>query len=116
MLTLADRGALRRAIRDPALDPNLRAVLRLRHDQLGGRGADFHVAGPDDAPADAEAAVGWPLALDGAAQWEWLERHPGGWAEAVFVLSDDGPAQVLLAPDGSPLGRRLRELEAEHAG
>lgn len=115
MLTLADRGSLRRAIRDPALDPHLRAVLRLRHDQLGGPSADFHVAGQGDAPADAEAAVGWPLVLDGAAQWEWLQRHPGGWAEAVFVLSDDGHAQVLLARDGSPVGSRLRELEAQHA-
>lgn len=109
MLTLTTRAALRRAIRDPALDPHLRAVLRLRHDQTGGAGADFHVAQPGDAPTDAEAAVGWPMLIDGSPQWEWAERHPGGWAEVVFVLSDDGPAQVLLAHETSPIAAALSE-------
>lgn len=99
MLTLTDRDALRRAARDPTLDPHLRAVLHLRFHQLGGAGADFHVVRPGDLLADAEGAVGWPMAIDGAPQWEWLDRHPGGWTEVVFVLGDDGPAQVLLVPD-----------------
>lgn len=101
MLTLTDRDALRRAIRDPALDLHLRAALLLRFEQMGGAGADFHVLQPGDALADAEAAVGFPLTLDGAPCWEWAERHPGGWNEVVLILSDDGPAQVLLVPDGA---------------
>jgi hypothetical protein len=98
MQTITDRAALRRAIRDPALDPHLRAVLRLRHDQLGGAGACFYVVQPHDRIADAEAAIGFPLTDEGEPCWEWLQRHPGGWCEVVFVLSDDGPAQVLLVP------------------
>lgn len=93
MLTLTDRAALRRAARDPTLDPHLRAVLRLRLEQPG---ADFHVAQPGDGIAAAEAAVGFPLTVDGEPCWEWLERHTGGWTEVCFVLSDDGPAQVTF--------------------
>lgn len=112
MLTLADRGALRRAIRDPAFDPNLRAVLRLRHDQLGGVGADFHIVGTTDGIAAAEAAIGFPMTIDGAPMWEWIARHPGGITEVTFILSDDGPAQVLLIPDSSPITDLLREHAA----
>lgn len=113
MFSIIDRGALRRAIRDPALDPHLRAALQLRHDQLGGVGADFHVAGPGDTLADAEAAVGFPLAIDDAPTWEWTHRHPGGWTEVTFILSDDGPAQVLLVPDDSDPA--ITDLLREHA-
>lgn len=103
------RAALRRAAFDATLDPHLRAVLRLRLEQLGGACAHFYVVPPGDGVADAEAAVGFPLTIDGQPSWEWLERHPGGWAEAVFVLSDDGPAQVLLVPDASAITDLLRE-------
>lgn len=115
MISLTDRASVRAAARDPTLDPAVRAVLRLRYEQLGGPGAHFHVAGPDDSPVDAEKAVGWPLALEGEAQWEWLAHHPGRVCEAAFVLSDDGHAQVLLARDDAPVGRRLRELEGQPA-
>ncbi|WBH15285.1 hypothetical protein [Sphingomonas radiodurans] len=113
MLTLNDRGALRGAIRDPSLDPRVRAVLRLRFDQLGGTGAAFHVVGNADLVADAEAAVGFPMTLDGEPCWEWLERHPGGITEIVFVLSDDGPAQVLLVPGNADPS--ITSLLQEHA-
>lgn len=113
MLTLTDRGALRGAIRDPSIDPHLRAVLRLRFDQLGGTGASFHVVGNTDLLADAEAAVGFPMTLEGEPAWEWIERHPGGITEVVFVLSDDGPAQVLLVP--SDADSSIINLLQEHA-
>lgn len=113
MLTLTNRAALRRAIRDPALDPHLRAVLHLRFHQLGGAGADFHVFQYGDCIAQAEAAVGFPMTLDGAPAWEWTERHPGGWTEVVFVLSDDGPAQVLLVPDDADAS--ITAVLREHA-
>lgn len=112
MLTITDRAALRRAIRNPSLDPHLRAVLKLRFEQLGGVGADFHILEPPDDLAVAEAAVGFPLVVDGVPAFEWTRRHPGGWTEVVLVLSDDGPAQVLLVPDASPVADLLREHAA----
>lgn len=109
MLTLTDPAAVRRAARDPELDPHLRAVLRLRLRQTGDADAHFHVAEAGDAIADAEAAVGFPVTLEGEPAWEWIERHHGGISEVAFVLSDDGPAQVLLVPDASPIAAVLRE-------
>lgn len=99
MLSLLDRAAIRAAARDPAHDPYLRAVLKLRFEQLGVAGAHFHVVQRGDTLADAEAAAGFPLVLDEAPCWEWVESHPGGWTEIVLILSDDAPAQVLLVPD-----------------
>lgn len=98
MLTLITPAQLRAATLNARLHPHLRALLRLRFEQLGGDGADFHVMSRTDTLADAEEAVGWPLAADGSPQWEWALGHPGGWTEVTFVLSDDGPAQVLLVP------------------
>lgn len=65
MQSFTDRVALRRAVRDPSLDPHLRAVLRLRFEQMGGAGAHFHVAREGDLVPDAEAAVRFPMTLDG---------------------------------------------------
>ncbi len=113
MQTFTDPDALRRAARDPTLPAAVRAVLALRLRQTGGEGAHFHVAGPGDGIADAQVAVGWPLAIDGEPQWEWAERHPGGVTEVTFVLSDDGAAQVLLVPNGA--GPDLADLLREHA-
>lgn len=101
MLTLTDRASIRRAALDARLDRHLRAILHLRFEQMGGSGAHFHALEPGDTLAAAEAAVGWPLASDESPCWEWLAHHPGGWTEVTFVLSDDGPAQVLLVPDGA---------------
>lgn len=115
MLTLTDRDAVRLAARDPTIDRHVRAVLRLRFEQLGGVGANFHVVEAGDTNADAEAAVGWPMAFDGAPQWEWAARHPGGVVELTFVLSDDGPAEVLLVPDLPGIDPMLLELCRQHA-
>lgn len=112
MNILGNRAALLAAIRDPATDPDLRAVLALRFEQLGGAGATFHVFEQSDEPADVEAAIGWPVMLDGEPCFEWSELHPGGWHELVFVLSDDGPAQVLIARDDSPIADLLRAARA----
>ncbi|WP_375381519.1 hypothetical protein [uncultured Sphingomonas sp.] len=113
MLSLTDRASIRAAARDPTIAPAVRAVLRLRHGQLGGgAGAHFHVVRPGDTLADAEAAVGWPMTLEGSPGWEWIERH-GPVAEAVFILSDGGPAQVLLVPDDACPS--ITSLLREHA-
>jgi len=92
-------------------DPQLRRILELRCDQLGPPGswepenlARFHVVEPGDTLADIEAALGFaPLVNyvddpDSAFPPEWAEDH-GGWLELVFILSDDGPAEVLLVPE-----------------
>lgn len=111
MYSLTDRAAIRVAARDPTLDPALRAILSLRFEQLGGVGAHFHLAGLADDIAAAEEAIGWPMTFDDAPCWEWTQVHPGDWREIVFVLSDDGPAQVLLAPAGSPIADTVQAHE-----
>jgi hypothetical protein len=40
---------------------------------------------------------------------EWRE-HRAGWIEFVFVLSDDGPAHVLLLPDRNDIDPALLAL------
>ena len=115
MLSLTDRSTIRAAVRDPTLDPNLRAILHLRYEQLGGIGGDFHVLQPGDTFADAEAAIGYPLVIDDVPTWEWTQRHPGAWTEIVLILSDDGPAQVLLVPDSEGVDPALIALCREHA-
>ena len=112
MKTLTDRASIRAAALDPSIDLMLRAILKLRFEQMGGAGAHFHVADEGDDAAVAEQAVGWPMVLDGEPCWEWLQRHPGGWTEVVFILSDDGPAQVLLVPHTSVLARSLEPSAA----
>lgn len=112
MKSLTDRGALLAVIRDPGADPALRAVLALRFEQLGGAGAHFHIADTGDGPAEAESAIGWPALLEGEPCFEWRQEHPGGWHELVFVLSDDGLAQVLLLRDDSPIIALLHAAEA----
>ena len=115
-MTLTDRASVRAAALEPSLDPTLRAILKLRYEQMGGAGAHFHVADETDDPVVAEQAVGWPLTVEGQASWEWLHHHHGGWIEVVFILSDDGPAQVLLVPDKSVLSALVLSLEPTAAG
>jgi hypothetical protein len=109
MRSLTDRYAIRAAARDPALNPAVRAVLTLRFNQLGGTGADLHVVTAADTMADAEAAVGFPLTLEGEPCWEWSRYHPGC-TELTFILSDDGPAQVLLLPEDHDLNLALAAI------
>lgn len=118
MLSLTDRASVRAAARDPTLDPPIRAVLRLRLKQLGDTGADFHVVTARDTVADVEAAVGFPLSIDGEPCWEWSRRHPGC-TELTFILSDDGHAQVVILPDRRDIDAELtaivRALVAEES-
>jgi hypothetical protein len=109
MRSLTDRASVRAAARDPALDPAIRAVLTLRFNQLGGTGADFHIVTATDSMADAEAALGFPLFMEGEPCWEWSRRHPGC-TELTFILCDDGPAQVLLVPDDHDLNLTLAAI------
>lgn len=92
------------AMLDEVLDPELRALLTTRRDQLLadaigyelGELAHFIVAEPGDPIDEIEAAANYPLIAEPA--FEWTVDH-GGWFEAVTVLSDDGFGIVLLVPD-----------------
>ena len=42
--------------------------------------------------------------------WEYAERHPSGWTEIVFVLTDDGFGHVILVPDSDEVDPALRRL------
>ncbi len=100
------------------IDAHLPAPLILRRDQLGGDiedAARFFVVEPVDSIADVEAAVGFPLVIDDAPSWEWIERHEGGWIEIAFVFSDDGPADVLLVPDRTTIDPALADLLHRYA-
>lgn len=100
MLTITSRAQLRRAILDARLDVHLRALLRLRFEQLGGMGAVWHLVQPGDTLGNAEIAIGWPMLDDGEPCWEWTRAHPGGWHEITFITGDGDPAQVLIVgPD-----------------
>lgn len=109
-------AALARALDQP-LDPALRALLVTRRDQLGSHveeAARFIVVEPPDTLADVEAAVGFPIAIEGEPTWEWTQRHGGGWVEIVVVLSDDGPADVVLVRDADGSDPELTRLLHDH--
>lgn len=107
MLTITDDPALQRAMHDT----HVGRLLALRRSQLGDgwpEAAIFLVVEASDTLADAEAAVGFLLTLEGEPTCDWATRHDGV-TELCFVLSDDGPSTVLLVPhrrgvDASLLG------------
>lgn len=103
------------------LDPYLARLLTHRRDQLDGDiedAARFIIVEPPDTLAAIEEAVGFPLTWTDADHpgptWEWAERHNGGWTEIVFILSDDGAAEVLLVPDRDDLDPALTAIIREH--
>ena len=121
MIIIDNPAAMARALASP-IDVDLRRLLTLRREQLGGdAAARFVIAEPPDTAADLEAAIGFPFTvdLDGVcagdpdfSPWhDWAQRHPG-WVEFAFVLSDGGPAEVLLLPDRHDLALAL---PSEHA-
>lgn len=97
------------------LEPQLRHMLELRRDQLAGDGsidiaetAHLIVVQPKDTfvAVEREAAI----ALHPYDHWfEWAERHPGGWIEAVATVTDDFTV-VLLVPDRPGIDPRLLDL------
>lgn len=112
MLKLTDRAAVKAALTDPGIDPELRALLGLRVWQLDdarhqplGETVQFVVVQPGDTPATIHDAVGFPITWDQADQpgWEWMEDH-GAWFELAYVLTDDLGLVVFVAdhPDTDP--------------
>jgi len=114
MLSLRNGAAVSRALSSD-IDPELRALIERRVEQLGEYGADdigelvhFLVVESGDTIEAVEAELGFsPLAnfVDGGRygepgftpSWELAERHVG-WFEVVFVLGDDGFGWVLFVP------------------
>ena len=114
MIIIDSAKALAVAFARP-LDTNLARLLMLRRGQLGGDVQDaacFIILEPPDTLADVEAAVGFPMLLDGVPTWEWAERHDGGWTEVVFVFGDS--ADVVLVPDGDDTDPTLIAIIQEH--
>ena len=127
MRVIDTAAALARALDQP-LDPDLKRLLTTRRDQLGGidNTARFVIAHPGDSLASVEAALGFPIAtnlVDGSVypdpdftpSWEHVRWHSGGWAEVVFILFDDGAAEVLLAQAGQGADPVLSGLLNDHA-
>jgi hypothetical protein len=98
------------------LNPWLKHMLALRRIQLLEADIEIGELGPiilvesGNNLAAIEQAAGVPIAtnlVDGAGwpdpdfvpNWEWCRLSRSGWAEAVFVTSDDGSGAVLFVPD-----------------
>lgn len=105
MLKLTDRAAVKAALTDPDIDPELRALLGLRVWQLDdarhqplGETVQFVVVQPGDTLDTIHEAVGFPVTYDQADQpgWEWMEDH-GAWFELAYVLTDDLGLVVFVA-------------------
>ena len=118
-------AALTRAIDQPA-NHQLTPLLLARQDQLAGFAelkdlALFIVVEEGDSVEQVEEQLGFPITtnlVDGCRlgdpdfvpSWEYAERHPNGWTEIGFMLSDDGVAHVMLVPDANDLDPTLRKL------
>lgn len=125
MLSIRNSAQMEAALAS-VLDPALRVLLTQRRDQLAGEGdladlAHIIVAGPGDTLAAVEAEVSVPISrnlVDGShlgepgftPSFEYVEQHPGGWFEAVLILSDDGFGIVLLVLDRVDVDPRLALL------
>jgi hypothetical protein len=113
MLLLQTTAAIRHAATSHA-DADLRTILATRLAQLAGSDCDvaaqveFFIVEPTDSLDEVTGALGFSLLInpvDGShfpdpaftPSFEWADRHCG-WTELTFVLSDDGPALVLLVP------------------
>lgn len=98
---------------DRPLDPDVRRLLVLRFQQMGGAydAMRFIVVEAGDTITSVEGAIGFPLVLDGSPTWEWAERH-GSVIEVAFVFGD--AAEVLLVPERDGINADLIALLRLH--
>lgn len=103
MLSLTSRADITRALADPALDVDLRALIGLRAWQLcvlqGRQHAPpfrLHVVQGGDTPDVINQALGFEITGDQAEEpsYKWIEDH-GLWFE-LFYDRDDGPTRILV--------------------
>jgi hypothetical protein len=131
MLIIDSSAAMARALDQP-IAPPLWQLLSTRRDQLADYDLDlselarFVIVDPGDTMPALEAALGYPIAVNpvdgsrlGSAgftpSWESIERHPSGWTEIVFILSDDGFGHVILVPDTDGIDAELVDLCRRYA-
>lgn len=131
MISIHNSFEFARAL-DGLMDPQLRALLKLRHDQwLDGEDFDLSdlvhviIVQIGDTLASIEAEAGVPLAtnlVDGRRlgdpdfvdSFEFVQRH-GHWFEAVLVLSDSGFGVAVFAPDLIEIDPAISLLLRRHA-
>jgi len=115
MLSLTDRDAVTAALTDPALDPDLRALIGLRVWQVDTDRRrslkdilQIVVVQPGDPAEVIHAAVGYPICWEQAEQpgWEWFNDH-GSWFELAYVLTDDF-GMLVFVPDHPETNDTLR--------
>ncbi len=110
MYDLADMDGLR-AVLDQPLDRNLHALLADRLSDTLHCGLEDHthvlVIEEGDAESAVIAAIGFsPLRsrIDGTPEqpdWDWIERHEGGWYEVLYCVGNSGFAYILFIEDGA---------------
>ena len=88
---------------DAVTDPPLRAILDRYVDMMDL--AQIFIVQPGDTLATLAVARHQPFEL-----WEFITSLPGGWYEAVFVLSQDGAGHVVLVPDQPDIDQALLDL------
>ena len=115
MLTIADGGSLARALK-LSIDRRLKRLLIERRDQLGGDIKDrarFIIAQSGDTIKAVEQVLGFVGLSDPENSFgcEWVANHRIIY-EAVWILSDDGYAHVILASkqDADPELLKLCEM------
>lgn len=119
MLSIRDTTALNCAMAD-CMARDLQDVLMRRRDQITEGGqydlselAHVIVIEQGDTLTAVEAEAGIPLRDD--PPFEFIERHTGGWLEAVVILSDDGFGLAFFVPDSDAIDPNLRSVFAPHA-
>ena len=132
MILIKSSADMTRALASP-LDADIIALLVQRRDHLQeeygcdlGELAHFVIVEPGDSIATIEESVGLALVtnvVDGRRygdsgftdNFEFVEFHPGGWIEAVQILSDDGFGIVLFVPNRPDIDATLLGLMRDHA-
>jgi len=125
MILIDTDAALARALDQP-LDPDLKRLLAHRRDQFRSPTtpletvARFAIVEPSDTAMSAQADFGMTFMSnlvdnstfgdpDFAPSSEWMLDH-GRWIETVFILSDDGFADVLWVPNSDSIDADLIAL------
>jgi hypothetical protein len=120
MLIINDAATFSRALDSP-IDPDLKRLLLMRHDQLLsdtdgayaiGDLAHFVIVDPSDTVMEIEAGIGFPLITSPA--FEWVAHHAGHY-EAVTIYSDSGWGIALFVPDQNDVDQTLLSLLRDEA-
>lgn len=119
MLTITDGVSLSRAL-TTSIDPRLKQLLTDRIQQLDvedlSTAARFIIVQPGDTLDDLEKELGFLIAGDHERGFdpEWVADH-GTFYEAVWILTDDGFAHVVLVPREPGISPDLLDFCATYA-